>query len=39
MAAVLIGVGLMVYPYLVSATWLLYVAGVALCAALYWFRH
>lgn len=27
-----LGVALMVYPYAVSETWLLYVAGTALCA-------
>jgi hypothetical protein len=37
MATVAIGIGLMVYPYAVSSTWLLYLAGAALCAALYWF--
>jgi hypothetical protein len=31
-----IGVGLMLYPYAVSQTWLLYAIGVALCVAL-WF--
>jgi chromate transport protein ChrA len=30
-----LGVALMVYPYAISQTWLLYVAGVALCAALF----
>ena len=29
-----IGVALMLYPYAVSRTWLLYVVGLALCAAL-----
>jgi hypothetical protein len=38
MATIVIGIGLMLYPYAVSATWLLYLAGAALCAALYWFR-
>lgn len=33
-----IGTGLMLYPYAVSQTWLLYVIGVGLCAALY-FLH
>jgi hypothetical protein len=33
--AVWIGVGLMLYPYLVSQTWLLYVVGVALCTGLW----
>ncbi|WP_426101003.1 hypothetical protein [Massilia sp. TSP1-1-2] len=39
MAVMLIGVVLMVYPYAVSETWVLYAAGAALCGALYWFRH
>lgn len=30
-----IGIGLMLYPYAVSQTWLLYGIGVGLCAALY----
>jgi len=30
-----IGVALMLYPYAVSATWLLYVVGVALCFGAY----
>ena len=30
-----IGVALMLYPYAVSRTWLLYVIGFALCAALF----
>ncbi|MDH3461924.1 MAG: hypothetical protein OEM00_13340 [Burkholderiaceae bacterium] len=29
-----LGVALMVYPYLISSTWLLYVVGAALCAAI-----
>jgi len=33
-----IGVALMFYPYAISRTWLLYVVGGALCAALYVFR-
>lgn len=33
-----IGLALMVYPYAISATWLLYGVGVALCAGLYWYR-
>jgi hypothetical protein len=37
--AMLIGVALMLYPYFISATWLLYLVGAALCAALYWFRE
>ncbi len=31
-----IGVALMVYPYAVSRTWLMYLVGLALCAGL-WF--
>jgi hypothetical protein len=34
-----IGIALMLYPYAVSATWLLYAIGAGLCAALYWFRE
>lgn len=34
-----IGVTLMVYPYFVSQTWLLYAIGFVLCAALYLFRE
>jgi hypothetical protein len=30
-----LGVALMLYPYAVSPTWLLYAAGIALCAALW----
>jgi hypothetical protein len=33
-----IGAALMVYPYFVEQTWLLYAIGLALCAALYVFR-
>ena len=33
-----IGVALMVYPYAISETWQLYLAGAALCAGLYWLR-
>lgn len=33
-----LGVTLMLYPYLVSQTWLLYTLGVALCAAVWWDR-
>jgi hypothetical protein len=29
------GVALMLYPYVISETWLLYLVGAALCAALY----
>lgn len=34
-----IGVALMLYPYGVSQTWLLYLLGTGLCAGLYWFRE
>ncbi len=34
----LIGVVLMLYPYLVADTWLLYGVGVALCVAAYVYR-
>ena len=30
-----IGVALMLYPYAISATWLLYVVGAGLCIGLY----
>ena len=30
------GVALMLYPYAVSQTWLLYLVGLALCAGLWW---
>jgi chromate transport protein ChrA len=30
------GVLLMLYPYVVQQTWLMYTVGVALCVALYW---
>ena len=33
-----LGVALMLFPYAVSETWLLYVLGLALCAALYFWR-
>lgn len=31
-----LGVALMVYPYVVSQTWLLYAVGVALTAVVWW---
>jgi len=34
-----LGVGLMLYPYGVSQTWLLYLIGAVLCACLYLFRE
>ncbi|WHZ09971.1 MAG: hypothetical protein OJF60_000410 [Burkholderiaceae bacterium] len=33
-----LGVALMLYPYAVPWTWALYLIGLGLCAALYWFR-
>ncbi|MES2019399.1 MAG: hypothetical protein V4484_23155 [Pseudomonadota bacterium] len=39
MNAMLIGVALMLFSYFISATWLLYLIGAALCAALYVFRE
>ena len=33
-----LGVTLMLYPYVVSQTWLMYVIGVALCAGVYFDR-
>ena len=33
-----LGVALMLYPYAISQTWLLYVAGAALCAGLFFDR-
>lgn len=33
-----IGIALMLYPYAISDTWLLYVVGIVLSAALYVFR-
>ncbi|WP_428423079.1 hypothetical protein [Methylibium sp.] len=33
-----LGVALMAYPYAVSATWLLYIVGLALCAGIYFDR-
>ena len=34
-----IGVALMIYPYAISETWMLYVFGGVLCVALYVFRN
>lgn len=34
-----IGIVLMVYPYFISRTWLLYLLGCALCAALFLLRE
>ena len=33
-----IGVALMLYPYVISGTWLLYVVGAGLCIGLYFAR-
>jgi hypothetical protein len=33
-----IGVALMLYPYIVPDTWLMYVVGMALCGACYYYR-
>ncbi|MGZ3157960.1 MAG: hypothetical protein ACXU7D_00345 [Burkholderiaceae bacterium] len=33
-----IGIALMLYPYAISDTWLLYIVGIGLTAALYLFR-
>jgi len=33
-----IGAVMVIYPYFVSQTWLIYVIGCALCVALYLFR-
>ena len=34
-----IGVALMLYPYAISETWLLYAVGTALCAGVYVYRR
>lgn len=31
-----IGIALMLYPYAISATWLLYLVGAGLCIGAYW---
>lgn len=33
-----IGISMMLYPYAISETWMLYAVGVALCLALYVYR-
>jgi len=38
MNPMVLGVSLMVYPYFVSQTWLLYAVGCGLCAGLYFLR-
>lgn len=39
MRPMIIGIVLMGYPYFVSETWLLYLIGIALTAALYFWRE
>ena len=34
-----IGVALMLYPYVISETWILYAVGAGLCVALYRYRQ
>jgi uncharacterized membrane protein len=34
-----LGVALMIYPYAITATWLLYIIGFGLCVALYLWRE
>lgn len=34
-----IGIALMLYPYVISETWMLYAVGTALCVGLYWYRE
>ena len=34
-----LGVALMLYPYAVSETWMLYAIGSALCIAIYFYRN
>ena len=34
-----LGIALMLYPYAISETWLLYVVGTGLCAAAYFFSR
>ena len=38
-AAKWVGIALMLYPYAVSETWLLYAAGTGLCLGLYLYRR
>lgn len=33
-----IGIALMLYPYVISETWLMYLVGAGLCAGLYAYR-
>jgi len=39
MRTLALGVALMVYPYFVDATWLLWMIGALLCLAVYYFRE
>lgn len=34
-----IGIALMLFPYAISETWLMYAVGAGLCAALFFFRN
>ena len=34
-----LGVALMLYPYVISETWLLYLVGTGLCVAVYLYRR
>jgi hypothetical protein len=34
-----LGLALMLYPYVVTETWALYVVGAGLCAAIYYYRE
>ncbi|MET3105405.1 cbb3-type cytochrome oxidase subunit 3 [Oxalobacteraceae bacterium GrIS 2.11] len=34
-----LGVALMLYPYVVPQTWLMYLVGIALCYACYYYRN
>ena len=33
-----IGIALMLYPYVIYEVWLLYLVGIGLCAAMYFYR-
>ena len=34
-----LGIALMLYPYLVPSTWMMYLVGVVLCGACYYYRQ
>ena len=34
-----IGVALMLYPYAIAETWMLYAVGASMCIALYFYRY